>query len=278
MKKTTKLLLLCGGAAAALGGAAVFLTAPGRARREQKAPFMGRNFAHRGLYDPEKGAPENSLAAFRRAAAAGYGVELDTRLTRDGYVVVSHDNDLTRMTGERRCVDALTLAQLQTLRLGGTEETVPLFSDALDILCTAKVPVIVEVKPMPTRREREELCGKVLAILDEHTGDLCVESFDPFIVRWFRRHAPDILRGQLTSQRDDLDSTRLLNFALSRLLSNFLARPQFIAHHTGRKALTVRLCEALGAMRVCWTAHDRSQEAKNDAVIFEHFLPPVVFK
>lgn len=278
MKKTNRLLLACGGAALTLGGAALYLIAPGRVSREQTAPFIGRNFAHRGLFDESQGIPENSLAAFRRAVEAGYGVELDTRLTRDGYVVVSHDNDLTRMTGRRRCIDALTLAELQQLPLQGTGETVPLFSDALDILCAGAVPVIVEIKPMPSRRERNELCKKVLAILDEHGGDLCVESFDPFTVRWFRRHAPDILRGQLTSQREDLGSTRLMNFALSRLFSNVLARPQFIAHHTGKKALTVRLCERLGAMRVCWTAHDRSQEQKNDAVIFEHFLPPVKYR
>lgn len=72
------------------------------------------------------------------------------------------------------------------------------------MLCAGRVPVILEVKPC---RRRRELCEKVLALLDEHGGPICVESFDPLIVRWFRRHAPDILRGQLTSQASDLGAS-----------------------------------------------------------------------
>ena len=54
----------------------LFLLAPGRATKRQKAPFMGRNFAHRGLHSRDMSVPENSLKAFRLAAKAGYGVGL----------------------------------------------------------------------------------------------------------------------------------------------------------------------------------------------------------
>lgn len=107
------------------------------------------------------------------------------------------------MTGADVTVESLDYAELQQYKLGGTEERVPRFSDALDILAAAHVPVIVEVKASPDHR-RGELCRKVLEIIDAHTGNFCVESFDPFIVAWFRFHAPDLLRGQLTAQRDDL--------------------------------------------------------------------------
>jgi len=40
----------------------------------------------------------------------------------------------------------------------------------------------------------------------------------------------------------------------------------------------VKLAELLGAMRVTWTAHDRSEEAKCDTVIFEAYRPPVQYK
>ena len=89
-------------AAAAIGAAAagyLFLIAPGRSRAGQRFPFRGQNIAHRGLYDAAQGIPENSLAAFRAAAEGGYGAELDTRLTKDGVVVVSHDSNIRRMTG-----------------------------------------------------------------------------------------------------------------------------------------------------------------------------------
>ncbi len=64
-----KLVKLCLGAAAL--ALPVFLTAPGRATKRQKAPFYGLNFAHRGLHSPDKSVPENSLEAFRLAAEAG---------------------------------------------------------------------------------------------------------------------------------------------------------------------------------------------------------------
>ena len=66
----------------------LFLVAPGSITKRQKAPFYGRSFAHRGLHVEDKSVPENSLEAFRLAASAGYGVELDVQLSRDGQVVV----------------------------------------------------------------------------------------------------------------------------------------------------------------------------------------------
>lgn len=266
-KKTLHIL----SAVAATGLGAVYLVAPGRCLSAQRAPFQGRNFAHRGLYAPLSGIPENSLAAFRAAAAAGYGAELDVRLSRDGAVVVSHDNDLRRMTGAHATVDGSSLEELRQLRLEGSREGIPLLEEALEAL--GGVPVIVEVKPVARRRE---LCEKTLALLRGYPGDYCVESFDPLAVRWFRRHAPDVLRGQLTGQGRALHSGPA-GFLLSLGITNFLCRPQFIAHHLGPKSLGVQLCEALGAMRVRWTARDGSWEQGSDAVIFEGFRPPVRF-
>ena len=65
MKK--RCLFLAAGLAAA-AAVPIALLAPGRASGEKKAPFLGRNFAHRGLHTPDKQVPENSLAAFRAAA------------------------------------------------------------------------------------------------------------------------------------------------------------------------------------------------------------------
>ena len=54
----------------------IYLIMP-RTGRERRAPFTGRAFAHRGLYEADQSVPENSLPAFRRAVEAGYGAELD---------------------------------------------------------------------------------------------------------------------------------------------------------------------------------------------------------
>ena len=106
----------------------VFLLAPGRGGKKT-APYLGRNFAHRGLHTQDKRVPENSLAAFALAAEAGYGMELDVQLSRDGQVVVFHDDDLRRVCGRDARVDELDLAELQTLSLCGTEDP-PVFPGA----------------------------------------------------------------------------------------------------------------------------------------------------
>ncbi len=65
-------------------------------------------------------APENTLPAFDRAAALGAdAIETDVRLTRDGAVVVFHDDDTERLLGEPGTIEARTLADLRRLDAGG---------------------------------------------------------------------------------------------------------------------------------------------------------------
>ena len=109
----------------------LFLVQPGRVSPQQEKPFRGRCYAHRGLYQKDQSIPENSLAAFAAAAEAGYGMELDVQLSKDGAVVVFHDDTLNRVTGIKGRVDEYTLEQLQKMPLCGTEHTMPLFKDVL---------------------------------------------------------------------------------------------------------------------------------------------------
>lgn len=53
--------------------------------------FKRKYFAHRGLHDNAGEAPENSMAAFCKAVEAGYGMELDVHVTKDGIPVIFHD-------------------------------------------------------------------------------------------------------------------------------------------------------------------------------------------
>ena len=97
------------------------------------------------VYRVEDGIPENSLPAFRRAVEAGYGIELDLHLTTDGQLVVFHDDTLDRVCGVSGRVDESSYPELQQLRLSGTDETIPLFSQVLEVVA-GKIPMIVEVK------------------------------------------------------------------------------------------------------------------------------------
>ena len=109
------------GAAVLLASVPLFMLAPGRVTKRQRAPFQNVNFAHRGLHSRDKSVPENSLEAFELASRAGYGIELDVQLSKDGQVVVFHDDDLKRVCGVDCRVDEKTYAELTELRLCGTE-------------------------------------------------------------------------------------------------------------------------------------------------------------
>ena len=265
---------------AALGIAAVstpvFMAAPGRATRRQKAPFLYKNFAHRGLHSRDKKVPENSLEAFRLAAEAGYGVELDVQLSRDGQVVVFHDDTLDRVCGVHGRVDEFDYSELKKMSLCGSEYGIPLFTEVLAVI-RGRGPIVCELK---NGKRNRELCKKTYDIISAYNGDICIESFNPTIVAWFRFHAKDLVRGQLASPIEEYEGEVNLPtaFLLSKCLLNFICRPQFIAYEIGFKPLPVRLSYLLGAMKVCWTSHEPRNEKGNDAVIFEFYKPKLQYK
>ena len=276
MKTHEKLLLEASLAGLAALGGLVFLVAPGRASKKDKKPFMYKNFAHRGLHKKDKTIPENSLAAFERASSYGYGMELDVQLSKDGQVVVFHDDTLNRVCGVDSRVDEKTYDELSKISLCGTTQTIPLFSDVLKTV-RGRGPLIVELK---NGKRNEELCEKTYALLEKYSGEYCIESFNPFIVRWFRKNAPEVIRGQLANPPKDYNGEvgPITAVILGNCLLNFLSRPQFIAYKITPKPFTVKLCEALGAMKVAWTSHDWVNEKFYDAVIFEFYKPKLKYK
>ena len=277
LKKVLKYAVPVVGAAAVAVGVTAYLIAPEKASEEKKKPFMGANIAHRGLHRADGSIPENSLKAFVAAVENGYGVEFDVHITRDDHLVVFHDDTLLRMCGVEENIEDLTYAELQKYNLGKTYEKIPLLSEVL-MTVSGRTPIILELK---RGKRNKELCEHTYAMVQAYHGDLCVESFDPMIVRWWRKNAPEVLRGQLSCTAEHFDGQLpvLQSFALSHLLTNFLARPNFIAYGVyGKKPLTVRLSEMMGAMKVAWTSHNWETEDTNDTVIFEFYRPRLKFK
>ncbi len=255
-----------------------FLLHPARISDEKRKMFDGINHAHRGLHTKDKSIPENSLTAFKAAVEKGYGIELDLQLSKDGEVVVFHDDTTDRVCGVSGKVDSLTFSELQELRLCETSETIPLFTQVLECV-DGKVNLIVELKPV---HDFEELCEKTLKILREYDGPYCVESFNPKIVAWFKNNAPDIVRGQLTENPRNYKEVPLhIGIAVGNVFTNVIARPHFIAHGMDKKSVFVRLAEMMGAMRVCWTVRENDdiakREAENNAIIFEFYTPSPSF-
>jgi len=106
--------------------------------------------AHRGA---SAYAPENTLAAFKLARELNADwFELDCTLTRDGEVIVIHDDDTERTTGVPGKVAKMTLAELKPLDAGGwkapefTGERLPTLAEALDLAKTLEIGVYIEIK------------------------------------------------------------------------------------------------------------------------------------
>jgi glycerophosphoryl diester phosphodiesterase len=104
--------------------------------------------AHRGLTE---GMPENTIAAFRRAAERGVPVvELDVRVTRDGQLAIMHDTTVDRTTNGTGRVAAMTLATIQALDAGGPDhpgEGVPTLADALEAMGGKGTRLLLDIKP-----------------------------------------------------------------------------------------------------------------------------------
>lgn len=263
---------------AALAALYFWLIAPGRVSDGSRRTFAHRAYAHRGYYDNENGIPENSLPAFERAMQNGYGCELDVQFTKDKKLIVFHDNDFKRSSGVDTPVWELTYDEILQLPLFGTKEKVPLFSEVL--ACVAgRGPLIVEVKAEGLDCAwYYEVCAATLALLRDYEGEYCVESFHPMAVRWFRKNAPDIVRGQLVNGVKSSPNFPLwVSWPAAQLLTSFLTRPHFIAYKEQDRNGALRLAQKLGAMTVMWTVRSQARydelAAAEDAIIFEGFAP-----
>ena len=231
--------------------------------------------AHRGLWTPD-GAPENSRAAFQAACAGGYGIELDVQLTADGEAVVFHDDRLERMTGQEGRLRDHTAADLGTMTLKGTDETIPTLADVLTLI-GHRAMVFIELKT--PFGEVGPLEKRVTDVLIDHNGPTAVIGFNPYSHAWFADHHPQILRG-LDSYTWNDDSARKLAPEMRKSLAALeqveLARPDFLA--LGLDMLPnarADLYRAKGMPVIAWTVRSPEQwegvRDHCDNLIFEGF-------
>ena len=173
----------------------LFLIAPNVLHRKLKQKEWGGGvFAHRGLHDDNHRIPENSMTAFRLAVEKGYGIELDVHLTRDRQIVVHHENSLKRLCGEDKLISETPMGELLGMRLIDTDERIPTLAEVLDLV-RGQVPLIIEVKS--DHPGNVALAASLNTQMQRYRGAWCVESFDPLMMRWFKKHAPSVVRGQL---------------------------------------------------------------------------------
>jgi glycerophosphoryl diester phosphodiesterase len=164
--------------------------------------------AHRGSSGT---APENTLAAFRRAVRDGAGViELDVRLSADGEPVVFHDRRLERMTGGRGSVKGTTAVELEKLpvrwpsgRLDASA-TIPRLATVLRTLPPA-MGLDIEVKTDGDHGRSAVMVKRLGELLHSVAGTrkILVSSFDHAFLRRFHRDHPGVALGVLYAAARD---------------------------------------------------------------------------
>lgn len=249
-------------------------------RHSKLMHFEETYIAHRGLFDDELKAPENSMKAFERAVSYRFGIELDVRLTKDNELVVFHDDSLKRMCGIDKDVYDYTFAELKDIYLKDSKETIPKLFDVLKMIerNNLKIPLVIEIKA----KKRPIETAKMLArVMKEYKGVYCIQSFNPSVLGWYRKNYPDILRGQLSSGYSKKMNKKWMfeGFLITYLIFNWYTKPDFISlNYRHSYQISYMICRKLYKVKNAgWTIRSQKELDKIkgdfDIIIFDGFIP-----
>jgi glycerophosphoryl diester phosphodiesterase len=203
--------------------------------------------AHRGASGH---APENTLAAFRKAVALGATfIETDLQLSRDARFVAIHDATVDRTTGTHGAVHDLTLAELRRLDAGswfGSEfagERIPTLEEIFDFSKKHDVVFYLELKPSGSWGGEHALIGAL-----RESGEIpraMIISFDSEILESLRKIEPTLMTGLLYEGQIEKPLDRAVEIGARQLaVRGDLVTPALLAE-ARKKDLQV----------VCWTVN-----------------------
>ena len=274
--KSSKIIIILSIALALLFAIVVFynFATAGEAISEDKISWIKETpIAHRGLHT--KDIPENSLSAFENALKNNYAIELDVQFTKDKEVVVFHDENLKRMTNDTRNIEDVNYDELKNLRLGNTNEIIPTLEEVLELV-DSKVAILIEIKDC---KDYIELSEKTYEILKGYEGNYAIQSFNPFILEWYKNNASEVIRGQLsgtfTEGSESLNSFE--KFVLKNMLLNFKSKPNYIGYELeGIPKSKLESLRKKGVPIIVWTVKNKEDMEKaykySDNITFENFL------
>jgi glycerophosphoryl diester phosphodiesterase len=165
--------------------------------------------AHRG---GSLEAPENTLASFRHAIEVGAKyVELDVQMSKDGVLVVIHDDTLDRTTNGTGPVGDYTYDELKKLDAGShfapeySGETIPTLRGVLELCASANVGVVIEIKSPHLYPGMVEKTALLLADMKAHGSNnyWCI-SFDHDAIRRLRALDPTLPMGYLYAPSEQM--------------------------------------------------------------------------
>lgn len=232
------------------------------------------DIAHRGLYLKDQSIPENSLSAFSNALSHGYSIELDLNITKDDKVIAFHDHSLERICRDSRLLSDVTYDEIRQLKLFDSNEHIPTLKEVLTLV-NGKVPLLIELKP---KGNVIRLCESFYRDVKDYSGQFAVFSFHPKVVYWFKKHHPEIIRGQIAEffKRDDMNP--FFKYLLKSMFFNYFTRPDFISY--GIYDMPNRYLDKLKKKNMTIISYAAKSQQELDRIrnlyhnaVFEHFIP-----
>lgn len=147
-------------------------------------------YAHRGASGY---ALENTWNAFFKACEFGVGIELDVQITKDGVVVVYHDDNLRRLTGINAGIETLAYEEIKELRVGRkwmrnfAHHQMPLAYEVFQWAKKKKIPLNVELKESFAKNSKGP---QILAAMLEGMEDIHLSSFNPQLLKDMKKLMP----------------------------------------------------------------------------------------
>lgn len=180
-----------------------------------------KNIYHRGKFDNSK-VIENTIEAYKLAINEKCPIELDVRLTADLEVVCLHDGSLKRLFNREREVTDITYKRLNKLR---DDLKVPTLKEVLKEV-DGKVELMIELKNMK-HKYNKVLVKKVYELLKDYNGKYVVVSFNPNLLRMYKRLDNGVFTGRIGSSTSN-------GFVEKLVISDFLfvgfSKPDFISY------------------------------------------------
>ncbi|MDE6284680.1 MAG: glycerophosphodiester phosphodiesterase [Bacilli bacterium] len=180
--------------------------------------------AHRGLHNDC--IPENSLGAFQNARKYNFAIELDIRMTKDNVLVIFHDADTYRLTGNHKIIEKSTYEELEELRLKETDQYIPTLQEVLTMV-DGKVFLDIEIK---RRNCKNKFLKQIEKELSNYKGQYSIKSFDPLIVRWYKKRNPQISCGVLSCAFKNDRMPKFLKKILKECYYVPFYKPDFLAY------------------------------------------------
>lgn len=188
-------------------------------------PLFFQGICHRGLWN--ESLTENGLAAFKNAISHGLAFELDIHLSKDGQLIVCHDEQLKRTTGKDGIIEELTYDEIKTNYRLLDGEAVPSFQEVLD-LDKEQCPIVVELKVYKDNYRALAKKAKQALKQIKDRRNIWVISFDPRALLWMGRR---YIRALLVCHEKDWTWKFHSFFESVDLEDVMVAEPRVVEYH-----------------------------------------------